>query len=190
MGTWSIRWESTCYFIVWRDRYMCCLWVDSPPGCLHSINNYSSVVAGGVPSLPTYVGGMCELSIPTWCAVCLFDAEIQYKFLGMKVEVFDQDGKNIEHTGEAGEMVCTRPHPSLPVKFWVTVILRMERNFVRHISIIIQVYVPGPDGFTECTYHYRRLETELFHGRQSQNEGNYDSWPKVTHLGLSMSLLF
>lgn len=36
----------------------------------------------------------------------------------MKVEVFDQDGKNIEHTGEAGEMVCTRPHPSLPVQFW------------------------------------------------------------------------
>jgi len=34
------------------------------------------------------------------------------------VEVFDQDGKNIEHTGEPGEMVCTRPHPSLPVKFW------------------------------------------------------------------------
>lgn len=36
----------------------------------------------------------------------------------MKVEVFDQDGNNIEHTGEAGELVCTRPHPSLPVKFW------------------------------------------------------------------------
>ncbi|KAE9391898.1 acetoacetyl-CoA synthetase [Gymnopus androsaceus JB14] len=55
---------------------------------------------GGVPSLPVYVG------------------ELQHKSLGMKVEVFDQDGNNIEHTGEAGELVCTRPHPSLPVKFW------------------------------------------------------------------------
>ncbi|KAJ7141336.1 acetoacetate-CoA ligase [Mycena epipterygia] len=54
----------------------------------------------GCPSLPVYPG------------------EIQCKALGMKVEVFDPAGKNIEDTGIAGEMVCTRPHPSLPVKFW------------------------------------------------------------------------
>ncbi|KAJ7187744.1 acetoacetyl-CoA synthetase [Mycena filopes] len=54
----------------------------------------------GVPSLPVYAG------------------EIQGKSLGMKVEVFDPAGNNIEHTGTAGEMVCTRPHPSLPVRFW------------------------------------------------------------------------
>ncbi|KAJ7879114.1 acetoacetyl-CoA synthetase [Mycena leptocephala] len=54
----------------------------------------------GNPTLPVYPG------------------EIQCKSLGMKVEVFDAEGKNIEHTGIAGEMVCTRPHPSLPVKFW------------------------------------------------------------------------
>ncbi|KAF5380266.1 hypothetical protein D9757_008210 [Collybiopsis confluens] len=55
---------------------------------------------GGVPSLPVYVG------------------EIQHKALGMAMEVFDADGKNIENTGQAGELVCTRPHPSLPVMFW------------------------------------------------------------------------
>lgn len=44
--------------------------------------------------------------------------EIQGKSLGMKVEIFDPAGRNIEHTGQAGELVCTRPHPSLPVKFW------------------------------------------------------------------------
>ncbi|KAF7357777.1 AMP-binding domain-containing protein [Mycena venus] len=31
--------------------------------------------------------------------------EIQHKSLGMKIEVFDPEGKNIEHTGVAGEMV-------------------------------------------------------------------------------------
>lgn len=36
----------------------------------------------------------------------------------MKVEVFDPSGNNIEHTGEPGEMVITRPHPSLPIAFW------------------------------------------------------------------------
>ncbi|KAJ7311571.1 acetoacetyl-CoA synthetase [Mycena albidolilacea] len=54
----------------------------------------------GCPSLPVYAG------------------ETQHKSLGMKVEVFDDEGKNIEHTGIAGEMVCTRPHPSIPVGFW------------------------------------------------------------------------
>jgi hypothetical protein len=34
------------------------------------------------------------------------------------VEVFDPSGHNIEHTGEAGELVCTRPHPSIPLYFW------------------------------------------------------------------------
>ena len=36
----------------------------------------------------------------------------------MKVEVFDPSGKNIEHTGEPGELVITRPHVSLPIAFW------------------------------------------------------------------------
>ena len=36
----------------------------------------------------------------------------------MAVEIFDFNGKNIEDTGEPGELVCTRPHPSLPVSFW------------------------------------------------------------------------
>ncbi|KAF8893473.1 acetoacetyl-CoA synthetase [Infundibulicybe gibba] len=55
---------------------------------------------GGTPCLPVYSG------------------EIQCKTLGMKVEVFDPSGNNIEHTGLPGELVCTRPHPSLPLGFW------------------------------------------------------------------------
>lgn len=45
-------------------------------------------------------------------------SEISCKAIGMAVEVFDPEGKNIEHTGEPGEMVCTRPHPSVPLCFW------------------------------------------------------------------------
>lgn len=36
----------------------------------------------------------------------------------MKIEIFDPDGNNIEDTGMPGELVCTRPHPSLPICFW------------------------------------------------------------------------
>ena len=36
----------------------------------------------------------------------------------MKVEVFDASGRNIETTGLAGEMVVTKPHPTVPLFFW------------------------------------------------------------------------
>lgn len=44
--------------------------------------------------------------------------EISAKNLGIKVEVFDEAGRNIEGTGEPGELVCTRPHPTIPLYFW------------------------------------------------------------------------
>lgn len=47
-----------------------------------------------------------------------FHAELQGKSLGMAVELFDPMGKNIENTGQPGELVITRPHPSIPVCFW------------------------------------------------------------------------
>jgi acetoacetyl-CoA synthetase len=42
--------------------------------------------------------------------------ELQTRGLGMKVEVFDEGGRPV--AGEAGELVCTMPFPSMPVKFW------------------------------------------------------------------------
>jgi acetoacetyl-CoA synthetase len=42
--------------------------------------------------------------------------ELQTRGLGMAVEIFDADGKPVR--GEAGELVCTKPFPSMPVAFW------------------------------------------------------------------------
>ena len=42
--------------------------------------------------------------------------ELQTRGLGMKVEVFDDDGNSI--VGRQGELVCTAPFPSMPVAFW------------------------------------------------------------------------
>jgi acetoacetyl-CoA synthetase len=36
----------------------------------------------------------------------------------MKVEAWDGSGKNIEDTGEPGDLVCVKPFPCMPVKFW------------------------------------------------------------------------
>lgn len=42
--------------------------------------------------------------------------ELQTRGLGMAVEVFSEEGLPVR--GEAGELVCTRPFPSMPVAFW------------------------------------------------------------------------
>ena len=47
----------------------------------------------------------------------VYRGEIQGPGLGMAVEVFDGAGKSAP-LGEAGELVCTRPFPSMPVAFW------------------------------------------------------------------------
>ena len=42
--------------------------------------------------------------------------ELQTRGLGMKVDVFDENGRSVR--GRAGELVCTAPFPSMPVSFW------------------------------------------------------------------------
>ncbi len=42
--------------------------------------------------------------------------ELQTRGLGMAVDIFAPDGRPVR--GEAGELVCTRPFPSMPVAFW------------------------------------------------------------------------
>jgi acetoacetyl-CoA synthetase len=47
---------------------------------------------------------------PVWAG------ELQTRGLGMAVEIFDQRGQPLY--GEPGELVCTRPFPSMPIAFW------------------------------------------------------------------------
>ncbi|GBE22794.1 acetyl-coenzyme A synthetase [bacterium BMS3Bbin01] len=42
--------------------------------------------------------------------------QLQARALGMAVESWDEEGK--PHIGRKGELVCTRPFPSMPVSFW------------------------------------------------------------------------
>ncbi len=69
--------------------------------CLSSISGGTDIIscfALGNPVLPVWRG------------------ELQCRGLGMAVEVWDDNGKPV--TGEKGELVCTRPFPSMPVGFW------------------------------------------------------------------------
>ncbi len=46
----------------------------------------------------------------------VYRGELQMRGLGMAVEIFGDDGASV--VGVPGELVCTRPFPSMPVAFW------------------------------------------------------------------------
>ena len=68
---------------------------------LSSISGGTDIIscfALGSPSLPVYRG------------------ELQCRGLGMAVQIRDSDGNPVR--GEKGELVCTKPFPSMPIGFW------------------------------------------------------------------------
>ncbi|HWC90435.1 MAG TPA: acetoacetate--CoA ligase [Pirellulales bacterium] len=46
----------------------------------------------------------------------VFRGEMQTRGLGMQVEVYDEQGRSI--AGRKGELVCSKPFPSMPLGFW------------------------------------------------------------------------
>lgn len=67
-----------------------------------------SSISGGTDIISCFVLG--NPTLPVW------RGEIQCKGLGLAVEVWDDEGRSIR--GRKGELVCTRPFPSMPVGFW------------------------------------------------------------------------
>jgi acetoacetyl-CoA synthetase len=70
--------------------------------CLSSVSGGTDLVAcfaGGAPILPVWRG------------------ELQCRSLGMRVEVFDDEGRSLP-PGHKGELVCTAPFPTMPLGFW------------------------------------------------------------------------
>ena len=65
-------------------------------------------IAGGTDIVSCFMLG--NPAGPVW------KGEIQMRGLGMAVEVFDDAGQPLR--GEKGELVCTKPFPSMPVGFW------------------------------------------------------------------------
>ncbi|HEX3059819.1 MAG TPA: acetoacetate--CoA ligase [Usitatibacter sp.] len=70
--------------------------------CLSSVSGGTDLVAcfaGGCPTLPVWRG------------------ELQCRMLAMAVDVFDDDGHPMP-VGQKGELVCTKPFPTMPLGFW------------------------------------------------------------------------
>ncbi|OPX55320.1 acetoacetyl-CoA synthetase [Oceanospirillum multiglobuliferum] len=69
--------------------------------CLSSISGGTDIVscfALGSPTLPVYAG------------------ELQCRGLAMAVDIFDDNGNSLRQ--DKGELVCTKPFPSMPIGFW------------------------------------------------------------------------
>lgn len=67
-----------------------------------------SSISGGTDVCTAFVGG-CPL-------VPVRAGEISCRYLGAKVEAYDEAGRSV--VGEQGELVVTAPMPSMPVGFW------------------------------------------------------------------------
>lgn len=65
-------------------------------------------ISGGTDLAACFVLG--DPTSPVW------KGEIQAPALGMAVDVWSEDGKHLDRG--RGELVCTKPFPSMPVKFW------------------------------------------------------------------------
>ncbi|MDA0661719.1 MAG: acetoacetate--CoA ligase [Proteobacteria bacterium] len=67
-----------------------------------------SSIAGGTDILGCFIGGNPTLPV--------YRGEIQCRLLGMAVEVYDETGRSLHN--EKGELVCTKPFPTMPLYFW------------------------------------------------------------------------
>jgi len=67
-----------------------------------------SSISGGTDIISCFALG--NPILPVW------RGELQCRGLGMAVEVWDEAGQPM--TGQQGELVCTRPFPSMPIGFW------------------------------------------------------------------------
>jgi acetoacetyl-CoA synthetase len=64
--------------------------------------------SGGTDLCTAFVGGVSLLPV--------YRGELQGRALGAAVEAWDEDGNSV--VGEVGELVLTKPMPSMPIYFW------------------------------------------------------------------------
>ncbi|TFV59971.1 acetoacetate--CoA ligase [Mycobacterium sp. PS03-16] len=65
-------------------------------------------ISGGTDVVSAFIGGV--RTVPVW------PGELSAPYLGAAVEAWDEAGRPVH--GEVGELVVTKPLPSMPVRFW------------------------------------------------------------------------
>ncbi|HZY17385.1 MAG TPA: acetoacetate--CoA ligase [Ramlibacter sp.] len=83
-------------------------WIDARFAAIGKPGMWWSNISGGTDFAGAFIGGNRELP--------LVPGEMQCRLLGCSVEAWDEQGRSV--VGEVGELVCTRPIPSMPLFFW------------------------------------------------------------------------
>lgn len=65
-------------------------------------------ISGGTDVVTAFAGG--ARTVPVW------PGELSVPYLGVALDAFDEQGRPVR--GQVGELVVTRPMPSMPVRFW------------------------------------------------------------------------
>jgi len=105
------------------------------PGATHDLGSVKSIMSTGSPLVPEsfdYLYARVKPDVPVASAsggtdICacfmggdptgpVWRGEIQVPAPGMRIEVYSDQGRPL--AGEAGELVCTAPFPSMPLFFW------------------------------------------------------------------------
>jgi acetoacetyl-CoA synthetase len=125
-----------CTFFGTSAKYLdACKKAGLAPAATHDLGHLRTIASTGSPLVPEgfdYVyekvkADLCLSSISggtdiVSCFVLgnpvgpVWRGEIQARGLGMKVEVWDEAGRSL--VAERGELVCTKPFPSMPIRFW------------------------------------------------------------------------
>ena len=85
---------------------------------------------GGTDFAGAFIGGNRELPQTPGIMQC--------RLLGCAVEAFDEQGRAV--IGEVGELVCTEPLPSMPLRFW------NDPGNARYLSSYFETYPDNFDG--------------------------------------------
>jgi acetoacetyl-CoA synthetase len=104
-------------------------------------------ISGGTDIISCFVLGAPILPV--------YSGEIQAPALGMAVDVWDDDGNPIR--AEKGELVCTKPFPSMPIGFWNDA--KNDKYFSAYFDRFDNIWCHGD--FAEITEH----NGMIIHGR-------------------------
>ena len=83
-------------------------WVNAQFERIGTPGMWWSNISGGTDFAGAFIGGNRELP--------LVPGEMQCRLLGCAVQAWNEQGEPV--IGEVGELVCTRPIPSMPLRFW------------------------------------------------------------------------
>jgi acetoacetyl-CoA synthetase len=123
------------------------------PGKTHDLSALRTVLSTGSPLAPAGFDYVYEKVAPDVCLWSIsggteiiscfalgnpiapvWRGELQTRGLGMRVEVYDEGGRSL--LGKPGELVCSAPFPSMPLRFW------NDPGDARYLASYFSVY-PG-----------------------------------------------